>query len=85
MLHLIPASCEYFLANLIVINVMHHALGIEVSKLNGEGFESVAFGHVVFHGGLEFFVREGLPADSFEFVVREGRGEEVGELGVERG
>lgn len=65
--------------------MVDHSLWLEVSELDGEGFEGVALGHVVFDGGLEFFVGEGLATDSLEFVVAESSLEEVAELVVEVG
>lgn len=48
--HLVAATHQNdILANLILEDVMNHSLRIEVSKLNGEGLESVALRHVVLY------------------------------------
>ena len=60
---------EDVLPVLVLVDVVYHSFGLEVGELDWEGLEGVAFRHVVFDGGLEFFVSEGLTADSLKLIV----------------
>ena len=74
MLHLVaPARRQDLLPHLAVVNVVHHALTVKVSELDGKGLEGVAIGHVVLNGRLEFVICKGLPGDSLELIVGQSR------------
>ena len=69
MFHLIAAGRQDLLPHLIVINVVHHPLRIEMRELHRQCLEGVSLRDMIFYSSLEFLVGEGLPRNTFEFVV----------------
>lgn len=60
----------------------YHAVRIVVSKLDRECFESMAFRNVVLDTILELLLGKGSCTNTLLFIVGEGRGQHVAELGV---
>lgn len=61
MLHLVTTGSQDFLADLIIIDMVHHALCVKVCELYGKSFESMALWNVVLNCCLEFIIGKGLP------------------------
>jgi hypothetical protein len=80
--HLVSLGQEHFLSNFVAVNVLYHPVGVEVSELNWEGFEGVAFRNVILYSLLEFLRGEAASTDSFELVVGECSGEQVAQLRI---
>lgn len=72
---LVSSTGEDLVACFVSKHVIYHAVNITVSKLDGEGFESVAFWYVMLNSFLELFTSKLSSTNAFILIVSQSCGQ----------
>ena len=79
---LVSAGRQDLLSHLVAVDVRDDAVTVAVGELDRERLKDVAFRDVVFDAMLELHCSEVASPDSLEFIVCEGRRQQIAQLSV---